>query len=30
MRELHGKFDLLLKIRAKNLNQMRDISQVSH
>jgi DNA-binding Lrp family transcriptional regulator len=25
MRELHGKFDLLLKIRVKNLNQMRDI-----
>ena len=25
MHELHGKFDLLLKIRAKNLNQMRDI-----
>lgn len=23
--ELHGKFDLLLKIRAKNLNQLRDI-----
>lgn len=25
MHEMHGKFDLLLKIRAKNLNQMRDI-----
>jgi DNA-binding Lrp family transcriptional regulator len=25
MHELHGKFDLLLKIRAKNLIQMRDI-----
>ena len=25
MHELHGKFDLLLKIRAKNLNQLRDI-----
>ena len=25
MQELHGKFDLLLKIRAKNLIQMRDI-----
>ena len=24
MHEMHGKFDLLLKIRAKNLNQMRD------
>jgi Lrp/AsnC family transcriptional regulator for asnA, asnC and gidA len=23
--EMHGKFDLLLKIRAKNLNQIRDI-----
>ena len=25
MHELHGKFNLLLKIRAKNLNQLRDI-----
>ena len=25
MHELHGKFDLLLKIRARNLNQLRDI-----
>ena len=25
MHEMHGKFDLLLKIRAKNLIQMRDI-----
>ena len=25
MHEMHGKFDLLLKIRAKDLNQMRDI-----
>ena len=25
MHEMHGKFDILLKIRAKNLNQMRDI-----
>ena len=25
MHELHGKFDLLLKIRAKNLIQMRDV-----
>ena len=23
--ELHGKFDLLLKVRAKDLNQLRDI-----
>jgi DNA-binding Lrp family transcriptional regulator len=23
--EMHGKFDLLLKIRAKDLDQMRDI-----
>src|SRR5215467_899343 len=25
MHEMHGKFDLLLKIRAKNLTHMRDI-----
>ena len=25
MHEMHGKFDLLLKIRAKDLNQLRDI-----
>jgi DNA-binding Lrp family transcriptional regulator len=25
MHEMHGKFDLLLKIRAKDLNQMREI-----
>ncbi len=25
MHELHGKFDLMLKIRARNLNQLRDI-----
>jgi Lrp/AsnC family transcriptional regulator for asnA, asnC and gidA len=25
MHEMHGKFDLLLKIRAKNLIQMREI-----
>ena len=25
MHELHGKFDLLLKIRVKNLNQLSDI-----
>lgn len=25
MHELHGNFDLLLKIRARNLNQLRDI-----
>jgi Lrp/AsnC family transcriptional regulator, regulator for asnA, asnC and gidA len=23
--EIHGRFDLLLKVRAKNLEQMRDI-----
>ncbi|MDQ3869409.1 MAG: Lrp/AsnC ligand binding domain-containing protein, partial [Thermoproteota archaeon] len=23
--EMHGRFDLLLKVRAKNLDQMRDI-----
>jgi DNA-binding Lrp family transcriptional regulator len=23
--EMHGRFDLMLKIRAKNLEQMRDI-----
>jgi Lrp/AsnC family transcriptional regulator, regulator for asnA, asnC and gidA len=25
MHEMHSKFDLMLKIRAKDLNQMRDI-----
>jgi DNA-binding Lrp family transcriptional regulator len=25
MHEMHGKFDLLLKIRAKDLNQLREI-----
>jgi len=23
--EMHGKFDLLLKIRARDLNEMRDV-----